>query len=293
MKRPTIVPSVIVLAFALSSCAGAQIEPPASTALAKPGPSDCAGAGELAQSQRSAGDFDGATATLSQLVLIAPDDPRVLAEYGKTLVDRGESNDAIAFLQRAIELNPSEWSCYSAQGVAFAQSGNIRAAQMAFGRALTLKPDDPVVLNNFALAHLQTGNLDQAEALLLRASLGGVPLPKIAQNLALVRQLRAAEQPSAPLAAAAILPAPTDGTIESEASVAADDAPAPGPQDSVAVANIEPVQVHEPVLDIAEDPITTPAPVAPDLDFADAAEDSAEEIAAQAEEPKGQKEVSD
>ena len=290
MKRPTIIPSVIVLAFALSSCAGTQIDPPAASVVAEPGPSDIGGAVELAQSQRSAGDFNGATATLSQLVLIAPDDPRVLAEYGKTLVDRGESTDALAFLQRAIELNPGEWSFYSAQGVAFAQSGDFRAAQVAFGRALTLKPNDPVVLNNFALAHLQAGNLDQAEALLLRASLGGPPLPKIAQNLALVRQLRAAEQPSAPSAAAAISPLPPGGTTESETPANINTAPAPLAQESIGVADIGPIQEQEPVPDIAADSITAPAPIAPVLDLVDADEDSTEVIAAKAE-PTVQNEV--
>src|SRR5688500_11831956 len=47
-----------------------------------------------AQLQRRAGDLTGATQTLSQLVLIAPDDPRVLGEYGKVLLDKGEVADA-------------------------------------------------------------------------------------------------------------------------------------------------------------------------------------------------------
>ncbi len=371
MKRPTIVPSIIVLAFVLSSCVSAElttaeITSPAASTVIEPGPSDIAGAVDLAQSQRMAGDFDGATATLSQLVLIAPDDPRVLAEYGKTLVDRGESADAMAFLQRAIELNPGEWSFYSAQGVALAQSGNFRAAQMAFGRALTLKPDDPVVLNNFALAHLQAGNFDQAEALLLRASLGEGPLPKIAQNLALVRQMRASQLPSVPPAAidippaapaatrepvadippvasaatsepaadvppvtsavasepvanippvysaAATEPAPDDFAVapDEPTEVSTDTSPAmPGeareietpaamnaspveiPEENLEVANLDPVPMQEPVLEISEDPVDAPIPLAPALEPAKAAESSMEEMAAQAEEPSVQNEL--
>ena len=42
-----------------------------------------------AQAQRKSGDFSTAAHTLSQLVLLAPDDARVLGEYGKTLIAMG------------------------------------------------------------------------------------------------------------------------------------------------------------------------------------------------------------
>jgi Flp pilus assembly protein TadD len=276
MTRPINVPSVIVLAFALSSCASMDMDlpfmnsAPDATAAAETGaplngfmdagPADIEAAVALARTQRGEGDFNGATATLSQLVLLAPDDPRVLSEYGKTLVDRGETEDALAFLQRAIELNPGEWSYYSAQGVAFAKTGNFGAAQMAFSRALALNPNDPVVLNNLALAFLQAGNRDQAEALLARASQTGLATPQIMQNLALVKNLRVgaspiapnvpATMPVAPTLAAPIAPAMAE---QVEVLASADTAPAQVPAAAVIEPIAEPVEVAADV--VVEEPV--------------------------------------
>lgn len=276
MKRSKIVPSAIVLAFALSSCAGTDIEPPVENTLAQAGPADIGDAITQAQAQRAAGDLNAATATLSQLVLIAPDDPRVLAEYGKTLIDKGELSDALAFLQRAIELNPGDWKYHSAQGVAFAQTRNYRSASIAFSRALALSPNEPTVLNNFALAQMQAGNLDQAEALLLRASAGGTAIPQITQNLAMVRELKAA-QAGTQHAVAAAAPSPVEtAATESSATpetaapetAAAEAAPVPAPE-PVDVAEIAPVAAAtpqpaaEPLPDVAAipEPVAEPLPV--------------------------------
>jgi Flp pilus assembly protein TadD len=286
MTWPSITPSVFVLALVLSSCAGSGVmssaaESERSTAAASaatmaPGiPEDIDGAVLLAQRQRLSGDLNGANTTLSQLVLIAPDDPRVLGEYGKTLVDKGEANDALAFLQRAIQLQPGDWSFLSAQGVAFAQRQDYTAAQGAFSRALTLNPEAPVVLNNLALTHLQNGNLSEAEALLQRASVNGAAYPKIAQNLALVEQLRSngasrateeilpqgTPQPEAVAAIAAPatvesapLPAPPAAAPR---NVVMQALPAPDPAPAPALAAIA-VEVSEPTGPMAR--TTTPLP---------------------------------
>jgi Flp pilus assembly protein TadD len=272
MTRPIIVPSVIVLAFALSSCASMDMDLPfmnsapdataATEAGAPPngfmdaGPANIEAAVALARTQRGKGDFNGATATLSQLVLLAPDDPRVLGEYGKTLVDRGETEDALAFLQRAIELNPGEWSYYSAQGVAFAKTGNFGAAQMAFSRALALNPNDPIVLNNLALAFLQAGNRDQAEALLARASQTGLATSQIMQNLALVRNLRVGASPitpnvpaitpaaPAPTLAPSLVPGVAPAIVEQgEALASANTAPEPTPVEAFIEPTEQPVEI--------------------------------------------------
>ncbi len=171
------------------------------------GPADLEGAIIQAQTFRRAGDLDGATRTLSQLVLVAPDDPRVLGEYGKTLVAKEQTEDAIAFLNRAIELNPSEWTFYSAQGVAFDQAHNYRAANIAYQRALAIQPGEPSVLSNAGLSRMQAGDLANAETLLNRAIEQGGTDPRIARNLAMVSDLAAARaaqpapslpQPTAP-----------------------------------------------------------------------------------------------
>jgi Flp pilus assembly protein TadD len=162
-----------------------------------------------AEAQRKSGDLNAASRTLGQLVLVAPDDARVLGEYGKTLIAKGQSDDALAFLIRAIELQPADWTLYSAQGVAYDQRGNYAAAQVAYGRALILKPGDATVLSNAALSRMQSGDLDGAEALLLQAAQApGGDHPRIAHNLSLVRDLRAKAAPATPVAAAPAAAAP-------------------------------------------------------------------------------------
>ena len=182
---------------------------------------DLDGAVKQAQAQRKAGDLVGASKTLSQLVLAAPDDPRVLGEYGKTLVAQGRSDDALAFLECAIELQPSDWSLYSAQGVAFDQHGEYRQAQAAYDRALQMKPGEPTVLSNSALSHMQSGDLDGAERLLLQAAQGGGDFPRISSNLALVQSLKATRQAANPPAkTVAQVPAPAAAPVQAPSAPA-------------------------------------------------------------------------
>ena len=76
-----------------------------------------------AQQARLAGRYDDAIHTLSQLMLLASDDPRVVGEYGKTLAEKGRAREAVQFLTRATELQPRDWTLYSALGVAYDQAG--------------------------------------------------------------------------------------------------------------------------------------------------------------------------
>jgi len=199
------------------------------------GPADLEGAIIQAQTFRRAGDFDGATRTLSQLVLVAPDDPRVLGEYGKTPVAKGQIEDAIAFLNRAIELNPSDWTLYSAQGVAFDQAHNYAASNLSYQRALALQPGEPSVLSNAGLSRMQAVDLANAEILLSRAIEQGGTDPRIARNLEMVRDLTAsrAAQPAPsqapPTAPGPVAKAPAEAPTEENSS----------PQVSVDVATAE------------------------------------------------------
>ena len=147
-----------------------------------------------AQAARKAGDLAGAAKMLSQLVLVAPDDARVLGEYGKTLALEGRSDDALAFLERAIQLQPGDWTFFSAQGIAYDRKGQYEAAQTSYRSALRLKPGEPTVLNNDALSHLQAGDLDGAEKLLLEVSPSAPDYSRVAENLALVESLKAAQE---------------------------------------------------------------------------------------------------
>ena len=207
MKRSTLAGLLVLLAptagcatfpfsvFHASSvpASGAPAQASAPNANAKDLAADLESAIHDAQAQRRSGDLAGAAKSLSQLVLIAPDNARVLGEYGKNLAAQGRSDDALAFLERAIQLQPGDWTLYSAQGMAYDQKANYRAAQASYARALVLKPGEPTILNNAALSYMQAGDLDGAERLLRQAMPGTPDYPRIAENLALVQSLRAAQ----------------------------------------------------------------------------------------------------
>jgi Flp pilus assembly protein TadD len=224
---------------------------------------DLDGAIAQAQTARKNGNLRGAARILGQLVLFAPDDPRVLGEYGKTLVAEGRSDDALAFLERAIQLLPADWTLYSAQGVAYDQKTNYDQARIAYGRALALKPNEPAVLNNAALSRMQAGDLDGAERLLLEAEPRDAGDPRIAENLTLVRNLKA-----------------THGTPSTEALAASAAAAGTSPQmPAVLAAPLPPPPPSAPTL------MPVPAQTAPALKPAAAAEKPAPVMADAAKPP--------
>jgi len=138
-----------------------------------------------AQAKRSQHDYAGAVRILSQLMLVAPDDPRVVGEYGKVLVQQGRSREAVDFLTRATQLQPGDWTYYSALGIAYDQTGDYASARGAYERALVLKPGDAVVLNNFAMSRMLAGDLAQARKLIAQAATGSKD-EQIARNLKLI-----------------------------------------------------------------------------------------------------------
>jgi Flp pilus assembly protein TadD len=162
--------------------------------------------GEIARAQdlRSKGDLTNAASALAQLILVAPDDPRVVGEYGKVLVEQGHAKDAQQILARAVQLNPKDWKLYSALGVADDQLDNHANARLAYEHALALAPHEASVLNNYAVSRMLSGDYAGAQRLLAEASAKNAANPKIENNLEKLASLRApisrqpAPAPSAP-----------------------------------------------------------------------------------------------
>jgi Flp pilus assembly protein TadD len=151
-----------------------------------------------AQLLRLAGQYPEAVKHLSQLMLLASDDPRVVSEYGKNLAAMGRASDAVNFLTRAQQLQPGDWTIYSAMGVAYDQLGEQKSAQDSYEHALAIKPNEPSVLSNYALSRMLAKDPDMARKLAARAeSAGGSGDDKIARNIAMIRSL-VPETPVAP-----------------------------------------------------------------------------------------------
>ncbi|MEI9885283.1 MAG: tetratricopeptide repeat protein [Rhizomicrobium sp.] len=173
---------------ALAGCSafGGDTAPPAAASAADPTPmaADLTAAVLQAQALRASGDLEGATRILGQLMLAAPDDSRVVGEYGKLLVQKGSMADAVQFLRRAIELQPRDWTLYSALGVAYDQQNDHPNAKLAYEHGLALKPGEPALLNNYAMSRMLVGDTVAARTLLMQAQAAGASDPRIAQNIA-------------------------------------------------------------------------------------------------------------
>lgn len=156
-------------------------------------PTDLDGEIRRAQDFRANGKLDEAAHALGQLMLIAPDDPRVVSEYGKVLVQENRPQDAAEFLKRALQIQSGDWTVYSALGVAYDEMGDNRSAKLAYERALALKPGDPTILNNYAMSRFAAADFVSARQIIAEAQAADPKDETIARNVSLV----AASRPSA------------------------------------------------------------------------------------------------
>ena len=163
--------------------------------LTKNLPSTLDGEIRRAQLLRSKGDYDEAAHSLAQLILFAPDDARVVGEYGKVLEQQGHSREALPFLQRAVQLQPNDASVQSALGVAYDQLDQRASARAAYERALALKPGDASVLNNYAVSRMLAGDYAGAQRLFAQAQARDSSNLKITGN---IEKLTALTPPPAP-----------------------------------------------------------------------------------------------
>jgi Flp pilus assembly protein TadD len=181
--------SLGAVAISTLLCASAPASPSEPSAAPTLAQSVEAGVRE-AQLKRTQKDYAGAVKVLSQLMLVAADDPRVVGEYGKVLVLEGRSSEALDFLRRAVQLRTNDWTLYSALGVVYDQKADYANAEAAYSRALQLKPGESAVLNNYAMSRLQAGDLERARQLIAQAANASGD-DRIAKNLKMIAALKA------------------------------------------------------------------------------------------------------
>lgn len=200
---------------------------------------DLDGSIRQAQLLRLSGNYPEAIRHLSQLMLVAADDNRVISEYGKTLAAMGHAQEAVSFLTRAQQLQAGDWSIYNALGVAYDEMDKQDDARTAYEHALTLKPGEPAVLNNYALSRMLAKDPDGARKLIARAEMaGGASDPKIARNIAMIKKLApdaadtgyAANAPAAHVATAVAPAAPQARVVQTAPRVAVASQPMAAPQ---------------------------------------------------------------
>lgn len=91
------------------------------------------------QLSRAAGG-DEALQLLQQAKSLAPDDPRVAAELGKTLLSANRPQDALSEFGRSLALDPRNSQAFNNRGVALEILHQDAAARADFERALKLDP---------------------------------------------------------------------------------------------------------------------------------------------------------
>ncbi|MGH6871511.1 MAG: tetratricopeptide repeat protein [Rhizomicrobium sp.] len=148
-----------------------------------------------AQALRKDGKLPEAASVLAQLMLVTPDDARIVGEYGKVMAEEKRGDDALAFLKRAVELNTNDWTLYSALGVAYDENNNPKDAAAAYQRALAMKPGEPTVLNNYAMSRLLAG--DYTGAQMMFEQIQNSHDPRIANNAAMAAEIVASHVPAA------------------------------------------------------------------------------------------------
>jgi Flp pilus assembly protein TadD len=167
----------------------------------------------FARNLRMMGGARQAVAVMKEVVMKAPDNPRVLSEYGKALTAAGRVQDALPFLARSTQINGDDWTTFSAYGVALDQTGNHTAARVNYQTALDLSPGNPTVESNLAMSHVLEGDIGKAEVILRRLVARPDATAQIRQNLAMVTAIKGNSEEAEQLAREDLVPADASNNL--------------------------------------------------------------------------------
>ena len=139
---------------------------------------------------RMGGRDDEAVDVMRAVATHHPDDPVVLASYGKAQAAVGALDDALDTIRRAQTAGgPSDqpdWLLLSAEGAILDQLDRSEEARRRYREALDIAPDEPSILSNIGMSYLLSGDLIVAESYLSRATAAPGADSRMRQNLALV-----------------------------------------------------------------------------------------------------------
>jgi Flp pilus assembly protein TadD len=153
-------------------------------------PADATAAVNYARALRVLDQKPQAAAVLQQAAIRNPNNPEILAAYGKVLADLGRFKEASEALNRAHSPEQPDWRILSAQGAIADQTGNHALAQQYYQSALKLAPGEPAVLANLGLSYALAKRLSDAEKALREAADHPRADGRVRQNLALVLGLQ-------------------------------------------------------------------------------------------------------
>tara|TARA_Y100001934_G_scaffold36381_2_gene41840 strand:- start:522 stop:2081 length:1560 start_codon:yes stop_codon:yes gene_type:complete len=112
-------------------------------------------------SLQEAGELKDAINALNHTLLLAPDDPIVMANYAAALLKADRSEEALPLLIRATNLNPNSAKAWSNLAIAYEASLRLEEALKAHGEAILLEPDNASLHYNQAMSFLLRGEYDE------------------------------------------------------------------------------------------------------------------------------------
>ncbi len=139
---------------------------------------------------RKIGSHDEALNIMGKTAELNPEDPIVMFEYGKTLIEDSRAFEAIRHLEFAKRKTPDNWQVLSAYGVALDQIGEHNEARKQYNLALQIAPNSVSIMNNKGLSYALSGDLDLAYSILTQATGNLRANSQVRQNLALVSALK-------------------------------------------------------------------------------------------------------
>jgi Flp pilus assembly protein TadD len=144
----------------------------------------------FADALRGIGSTERAIEVLSEVLVLKPNEPRILMPLGRALAANGNQLGAARAFEQTAMLEPDRAEAWAALGTAMDQLENHRGAQVAYDKALAIEPERASTLANYGLSLALTGDLPGAEAKLRQASAVAPGDARIRENLALVLGLQ-------------------------------------------------------------------------------------------------------
>jgi Flp pilus assembly protein TadD len=144
----------------------------------------------FADALRGIGSTERAIEVLSEVLVVYPNEPRILMPLGRALAANGNQLGAARAFEQVAVAQPDRAEAWAALGTAMDQLENHMGAQVAYKKALAIEPDRASTLANYGLSLALTGDLEGAEARLRQAVSVAPGDVRIRENLALVLGLQ-------------------------------------------------------------------------------------------------------
>jgi len=144
----------------------------------------------FAEALRGIGSTERTIEVLSEVLVMHPNDPRILMPLGRALAANNNQLGAARAFEQAAVRDPGRAEAWAALGTALDQLENHKGAQAAYEKALAIEPGRASTLANYGLSLVLSGDLPGAEAKLRLASSMAPADVRIRENLALVLGLQ-------------------------------------------------------------------------------------------------------